>query len=373
MTTLYEMHIRLGGDPRGHDDFRALHHELAKLDHPACPDMDWARVEELCLRLFEQNGAELQTVATFTLARSHRYGLAGMTEGLALVTTLIAQWPLLWPSPASARLDILAWLFAQLQPQVRALQWGAACPSTLARLHAELEGLEEKLSRLAPGPVVTLQALQAQVANLMQRLQRSTAPALTVQQPAWALAPACVMPAALPPPPQQPYVIVLERPVKRHRPGRWLLAAVAGLAFAGGLGWQQWTAVQESRRALPQPRQLDSLGLFEAGSAEFKPGSTKVLVNALVGIKAQPGWLIVIAGHADPSGDVSKNLELSRARARAVRDWMQGMSDIPDSCFAIQGFAASQPLASNDTESGRAANRRVDIRLVPQQGACGEV
>jgi type VI secretion system protein VasL len=92
-----------------------------------------------------------------------------------------------------------------------------------------------------------------------------------------------------------------------------------------------------------------------------------------VGIKAQPGWLIVIAGHADPSGDVSKNLELSRARARAVRDWMQSMSDIPDSCFAIQGFAASQPLASNDTESGRAANRRVDIRLVPQQGACGEV
>lgn len=371
MTTLYEMHIRLGGDPRGHDDFRALHLELGKLDHPACPDMDWARVEELCLRLFEQNGAELQTVATFTLARSHRYGLAGMTEGLALVTTLIAQWPLLWPSPASARLDILAWLFAQLQPQVRALQWSAACPSTLARLHAELEGLEEKLSRLAPGPVVTLQALQAQVANLMQRLQRSTAPALTVQQPSWALAPACVMPAALPPPPQQPYVIVLERPVKRHRPGRWLLAAVVGLALAGGLGWQQWTAVQESRRALPQPRQLDSLGLFEAGSAEFKPGSTKVLVNALVGIKAQPGWLIVIAGHADPSGDVSKNLELSRARARAVRDWMQGMSDIPDSCFAIQGFAASQPLASNDTESGRAANRRVDIQLVPQQGACG--
>ena len=38
--------------------------------------------------------------------------------------------------------------------------------------------------------------------------------------------------------------------------------------------------------------------------------------------------------------------------------------------FAVQGFGSSQPLASNDTEIGRAANRRVDIRLVPEVGAC---
>ncbi|MCY1458136.1 hypothetical protein D9M71_754930 [compost metagenome] len=46
------------------------------------------------------------------------------------------------------------------------------------------------------------------------------------------------------------------------------------------------------------------------------------------------------------------------------------MGDIPDSCFAVQGFADSQPIASNDSEAGRAANRRVDIRLVPEVGAC---
>jgi outer membrane protein OmpA-like peptidoglycan-associated protein len=120
----------------------------------------------------------------------------------------------------------------------------------------------------------------------------------------------------------------------------------------------------------PAPVRLDSLSLFSTGSDQLKPGSTKVLIEALVNIKAQPGWLIVIAGHTDATGSAEHNLRLSRARAAAVRDWMQRMGNIPDSCFAVQGFGASQPVAGNDTDSGRAANRRVDIRLVPEAGAC---
>jgi outer membrane protein OmpA-like peptidoglycan-associated protein len=115
---------------------------------------------------------------------------------------------------------------------------------------------------------------------------------------------------------------------------------------------------------------LDSLSLFSSASAELKPESTKVLIDALVGIKAQPGWLIVIAGHTDAVGNDQHNLRLSRARAVAVREWMQRMGDLPDSCFAIQGFGKSQPIASNDTEAGRQANRRVEIRLLPEVGAC---
>ncbi|MGF6092913.1 OmpA family protein [Pseudomonas sp. 18173] len=115
---------------------------------------------------------------------------------------------------------------------------------------------------------------------------------------------------------------------------------------------------------------LDSLSLFSSGSAQLKPESAKVLISALVGIKAQPGWLIVIAGHTDASGSAEHNLALSRARAAAVHNWMRQMGDIPDSCFAVQGFGASQPIASNATEVGRQANRRVDIRLIPEVGAC---
>ncbi|WP_032831546.1 OmpA family protein [Pseudomonas sp. GM78] len=120
----------------------------------------------------------------------------------------------------------------------------------------------------------------------------------------------------------------------------------------------------------PKPVRLDSLSLFSTGSARLKPGSAKVLINALVDIKAQPGWLIVISGHTDATGSTEHNLQLSRARAAAVHDWMQHMGGIPGSCFAVQGFGASQPIASNDTETGRSANRRVDIRLVPEPGAC---
>lgn len=115
---------------------------------------------------------------------------------------------------------------------------------------------------------------------------------------------------------------------------------------------------------------LDSLSLFSTGSAELKPDSAKILIKALVGIKAQPGWLIVIAGHTDASGSPEQNLQLSRARAAAVQHWMRQMGDIPDSCFAVQGFGASQPIASNATEAGRQANRRVDIRLIPDAEAC---
>lgn len=123
---------------------------------------------------------------------------------------------------------------------------------------------------------------------------------------------------------------------------------------------------------ISSPVRLDSLSLFDTGSAELKTGSTKVLIDALVNIKAQPGWLIVIAGHTDATGNPEQNLELSRARAASVRDWMQRMGGISDSCFAVQGFGANQPVASNDSEIGRAANRRVDIRLVLEVGACGQ-
>ncbi|WP_202304455.1 OmpA family protein, partial [Dryocola clanedunensis] len=50
-------------------------------------------------------------------------------------------------------------------------------------------------------------------------------------------------------------------------------------------------------RAAPKIIRLDSMSLFDSGKAELKTGSTKMLVNSLVGIKAKPGWLIVVAGH----------------------------------------------------------------------------
>ncbi|RJT45056.1 OmpA family protein [Rahnella woolbedingensis] len=120
----------------------------------------------------------------------------------------------------------------------------------------------------------------------------------------------------------------------------------------------------------PKTIRLDSLSLFDVGKYELKTGSTKVLINALVGIKAKPGWLIVVAGHTDITGDEKSNQVLSLRRAESVRDWMRDTGDVPESCFAVQGYGQSRPIATNDTPEGRAANRRVEISLVPQADAC---
>lgn len=115
---------------------------------------------------------------------------------------------------------------------------------------------------------------------------------------------------------------------------------------------------------------LDSMSLFDSGQYQLKTGSTRMLVNSLVGVKAKPGWLIVVSGHTDNTGNPKRNQTLSLKRAEAVRDWMRDTGDVPESCFAVQGYGAGRPAAANDTAEGRALNRRVEISLVPQADAC---
>lgn len=123
-------------------------------------------------------------------------------------------------------------------------------------------------------------------------------------------------------------------------------------------------------KPVPKIIRLDSMSLFDSGKSVLKAGSTKMLVNSLVGIKAKPGWLIVVAGHTDNTGTAQLNQALSQQRAEAVRDWMRDTGDVPASCFAVQGYGDSRPIATNDTPEGRALNRRVEISLVPQASAC---
>ncbi len=127
---------------------------------------------------------------------------------------------------------------------------------------------------------------------------------------------------------------------------------------------------QSTHKSVDNIIRLDSMSLFDSGKAELKSASTKILVNSLVGIKARPGWLIVVSGHTDNTGHSSFNQALSRKRAEAVRDWMRDTGDVPESCFAVQGYGASRPVAPNDSAEGRALNRRVEISLVPQADAC---
>ena len=89
-----------------------------------------------------------------------------------------------------------------------------------------------------------------------------------------------------------------------------------------------------------------------------------MLVNSLVGIKATPGWLIVVSGHTDNTGTPQLNQTLSLKRAEAVRNWMRDTGDVPESCFAVQGYGESRPVATNDTPEGRALTRRVEFQSI---------
>ncbi|WP_336666956.1 OmpA family protein [Enterobacter mori] len=146
-------------------------------------------------------------------------------------------------------------------------------------------------------------------------------------------------------------------------------------------GQRLWLALQKAidtyvpppapaPKAQPKIVRLDSMSLFDTGKWTLKPASTKLLVNSLVGIKAKRGWLIVVAGHTDSTGDDKSNQVLSLKRAESVRDWMRDTGDVPESCFAVQGYGESRPVATNDTVEGRELNRRVEISLVPQANAC---
>ncbi|WP_145601376.1 VasL domain-containing protein [Yersinia frederiksenii] len=146
MTHLPERHLKTGGDPRHLTEFSALRDEIGKLHHPARPDVDWGRVEQLCLALFRQNGVELQTTVDFTLARTHIAGLAGLCEGLELLAGLVShQWTALWPPQTHARVALLAWLSDRLQQVWRTM---TLCYGDLAQVYRAERALEQLCTQL---------------------------------------------------------------------------------------------------------------------------------------------------------------------------------------------------------------------------------
>ncbi|CND31660.1 ImpA domain-containing protein [Yersinia frederiksenii] len=141
-----ERTLKTGGDPRHLAEFTALRDEIGKLHHPARPDVNWGRVEHLCLALFRQNGVELQTTVDFTLARTHLAGLAGLCEGLELLAGLVShQWTALWPPQTHARVELLAWLSNRLQQVWRTM---TPCYGDLALIYRAERALEQLCTQL---------------------------------------------------------------------------------------------------------------------------------------------------------------------------------------------------------------------------------
>ncbi|MBF0214658.1 MAG: OmpA family protein [Magnetococcales bacterium] len=103
---------------------------------------------------------------------------------------------------------------------------------------------------------------------------------------------------------------------------------------------------------------------FRFNRHELDPASYPVL-NAVVRVMHDnPGLRIEIQGHTDPVGSLGYNEMLSKKRARSVMDYLVRQGVVAGRMVAV-GLGWSQPVASNDTEEGRAKNRRVELKPVP--------
>ncbi|UKJ07578.1 OmpA family protein [Solitalea lacus] len=101
---------------------------------------------------------------------------------------------------------------------------------------------------------------------------------------------------------------------------------------------------------------------FETGSAVLKPESQEQLQNIAEILKAYPNVEVKIGGYTDNVGDAKANLKLSTDRANNVKAELEKLG-IDGKRISAEGYGHEHPVASNDTEEGKAQNRRIDIRV----------
>jgi len=103
---------------------------------------------------------------------------------------------------------------------------------------------------------------------------------------------------------------------------------------------------------------------FEYNKAIIRPESFDLMAEIAQVINAHPEILkLRIEGHTDNVGSKKFNMKLSLRRAEAVRDYLVNQGKVDASRLEVAGFGFDNPIASNDTEEGRAKNRRVAFEI----------
>ncbi|MFM1899413.1 MAG: hypothetical protein RL577_1653, partial [Bacteroidota bacterium] len=102
---------------------------------------------------------------------------------------------------------------------------------------------------------------------------------------------------------------------------------------------------------------------FDTDKSNLKPESEVELARVMDWLNQNPKVHIEISGHTDSEGSDDYNLELSNRRAGTVARYLieQGMNA---QRIQFKGYGETQPIASNETESGRAKNRRIEMKII---------
>jgi outer membrane protein OmpA-like peptidoglycan-associated protein len=104
---------------------------------------------------------------------------------------------------------------------------------------------------------------------------------------------------------------------------------------------------------------------FDSGSSEIKQESFDLLAKVERAIDVFPRSELIIEGHTDSYGGDEMNQNLSQSRAESVQQYMINAMRIPSYRLIATGFGETNPIANNETASGRAQNRRIDIVIKP--------
>ena len=151
----------------------------------------------------------------------------------------------------------------------------------------------------------------------------------------------------------------------------------AGVGALGGYIWSQnmqqkkvemekataGTGVQVSQTADNQLKlSIPSDISFDTGSAVIKPSLQPVLNQFAQGLNNQPNMLVTIVGHTDSTGTDAINNPLSVNRAASARDYLVSRG-VSMQRIQIDGRGSHEPIADNNTDAGRAKNRRIEIFL----------
>lgn len=152
-------------------------------------------------------------------------------------------------------------------------------------------------------------------------------------------------------------------------------AGLGGLAGAGiGAYMDRQERELRARTAgtdVQVTRQGDNLVLnipsgitFAYDSADVQPEFRRTLDQVAATLAQYNETFVDVYGHTDSTGSDAYNEALSQRRATSVADYLSGHGVHP-ARIGTRGYGETQPIASNDTDAGRAANRRVEIKLVP--------
>lgn len=108
---------------------------------------------------------------------------------------------------------------------------------------------------------------------------------------------------------------------------------------------------------------------FAFGTSTLRPRAARTLDAVGTVLERHPDVRVKVAGHTDAVGADSVNQRLSRARAQAVRRYLLDRFTVAPERLVARGYGEDRPVASNDTPSGRALNRRVEFMVLNRDGA----